>query len=156
MEHKENILIGDYRYDDGLRIRKNGLRPCLTRKVGTSSLSSNPLIFKGFKVKEGTKKGYKIANVGDSINLERPTSITRRGRVGNELVNTITRNPTLAVVTPNYKIRKITSREAWRLMGFSDEEYNKACKVCSESQLYKQAGNSIVVNVMEEIFKKLL
>lgn len=53
------------------------------------------------------------------------------------------------------RIRKITSKEAWRLMGFTDEDYDKAKKVCSETNLYHQAGNSIVVNVMYGILKSL-
>ena len=55
-----------------------------------------------------------------------------------------------------HRIRKLTPKEAWRLMGFKDEQFLKAEQVCSNSQLYKQAGNSIVVNVMEEIFKNLM
>lgn len=55
-----------------------------------------------------------------------------------------------------YRIRKLTPKECWRLMGFKDEQFLKAEQVCSNNQLYKQAGNSIVVNVMEEIFKALL
>lgn len=54
------------------------------------------------------------------------------------------------------RIRKLTSREAWRLMGISDDDFEKAQKVSSNSQLYKQAGNAIVVNVLVEIFKELL
>lgn len=53
------------------------------------------------------------------------------------------------------RIRKLTPKECWRLMGFDDEDFEKASKVCSNSQLYKQAGNSIVVNVLVEIIKKL-
>ena len=53
------------------------------------------------------------------------------------------------------RIRKLTPKECWRLMGFDDEDFDKASKVNSNSQLYKQAGNSIVVQVLEEIFKKL-
>lgn len=53
------------------------------------------------------------------------------------------------------KIRKLTPKECFRLMGFDDEDFEKAAKVCSLTQLYKQAGNSIVVNVLEEIFKNL-
>ena len=59
-------------------------------------------------------------------------------------------------VITDYRIRKLTPKECWRLMGFSDEDFEKASKVNSNSQLYKQAGNSIVVNVLMEIFKKLL
>lgn len=55
-----------------------------------------------------------------------------------------------------YRIRKLTPKECWRLMGFKDEQFLKAEQVCSNTQLYKQAGNSIVVNVMEEIFKNLI
>lgn len=54
------------------------------------------------------------------------------------------------------KIRKLTPREMWRLMGFSDDDFDKAASVNSNTQLYKQAGNSIVVNVLEHIFRKLL
>ena len=53
------------------------------------------------------------------------------------------------------KIRRLTPLECWRLQGFSDEEFYKAQKVNSDTQLYKQAGNSITVNVMVEILKKI-
>ena len=53
-----------------------------------------------------------------------------------------------------YRIRKLTPKECWRLMGFSDEDFEKAEKVNSNSQLYKQAGNSIVVQVLEAVFKE--
>ena len=54
------------------------------------------------------------------------------------------------------QIRKLTPRECWRLQGFSDEQFKKAEKVNSNSQLYKQAGNSISVPVLEEIFKQMI
>lgn len=58
---------------------------------------------------------------------------------------------------PEYRIRRLTPLECWRLMGFDDEDFYKAKKAgMSDTQLYKQAGNSIVVNVLEEILKKLL
>ena len=56
----------------------------------------------------------------------------------------------------NLRIRKLTPREVWRLMGFDDADFEKAAKVNSNSQLYKQAGNSIVVNVLEAILNNLL
>lgn len=55
-----------------------------------------------------------------------------------------------------YRIRKLTPKECWRLMGFTDEEFEKAAAVNSNTQLYKQAGNSIVVNVLEAIFRELI
>ncbi len=42
------------------------------------------------------------------------------------------------------------------MIGFTDDDFHKAHLVCSDTQLYKQAGNSIVVNVLEEILKKLV
>ena len=56
----------------------------------------------------------------------------------------------------NLRIRKLTPKECWRLMGFDDKDFEKASQVNSNTQLYKQAGNSIVVNVLEEILKNLL
>lgn len=55
----------------------------------------------------------------------------------------------------NLKIRKLTPKECYRLMGFDDEDFYKAEAVNSNSQLYKQAGNSIVVDVIEKIYEKL-
>ncbi len=55
-----------------------------------------------------------------------------------------------------YRIRKLTPRECWRLMGFSDEDFDKAAEVNSNTQLYSQAGNSIVVNVLEAIFSQMM
>ena len=68
---------------------------------------------------------------------------------------------TLKIVTKktrkDYHIRKLTPLEVWRLMGFSDEDFKKAKDSgISDTQLYKQAGNSIVVDVLENIFKKLV
>lgn len=54
------------------------------------------------------------------------------------------------------RIRKLTPRECWRLMGFDDVDFDKASQVNSNAQLYKQTGNSIVVNVLEAIFKQML
>lgn len=55
-----------------------------------------------------------------------------------------------------FAIRKLTPKECWRLMGFTDSDFDKAKAAgVSDSQLYKQAGNSIVVNVLEAIFKQL-
>lgn len=56
----------------------------------------------------------------------------------------------------NLSIRKLTQKECWRLMGFDDESFSRAKKKVSNSQLYKQAGNSIVVDVLMAIFKNLL
>lgn len=56
----------------------------------------------------------------------------------------------------NLRIRKLTPKECWRLMGFADKDFEKASKVNSNTQLYKQAGNSIVVNVLVGILGNLV
>ena len=60
------------------------------------------------------------------------------------------------IIEPNYKIRKLTPKECFRLQGFPDELFDKAAEVNSDSQLYKQAGNSVTVNVIYEIAKRLI
>lgn len=62
----------------------------------------------------------------------------------------------LMTVENQYRIRKLTPLECWRLMGFSDADFHKAEAVNSNSQLYKQAGNSIVKNVLMAIFGQMI
>ena len=56
----------------------------------------------------------------------------------------------------NIRIRKLTPKECWRLQGFSDTQYEKVAAINSNSQLYKQAGNAVTVNVVEEIGKHIM
>jgi len=96
----DNFAIMDYRYDEGLRIRKNNLCPTLTTR-GKQSISGVPIIY--------NKK----------------------------------------------TLRFITPKECWRLMGFSDTDYEKVQNIITIPQLYKQAGNSIVVDILYYIYKEL-
>ena len=107
------------------------------------------------RVKEATKQGYAEAEIGDSVNLSHPNSKTRRGRVGKQIANTLLTGESQGVVEPDFRIRKLTPRECWRLQGFPDWAFDKAQEVNSNSQLYKQAGNSVTVNVIEVIARKL-
>ena len=68
----------------------------------------------------------------------------------------ITKSSTVLKCDTQYRIRKLTPRECWRLMDFSDEDFNKAAEVNSNTQLYKQAGNSIVKNVLVSIIGQML
>ena len=106
-------------------------------------------------VREATKQGYTEASVGDSVNLAHPNSKTRRGRVGKQIANTLLTGESQGVVEPSFRIRKLTPRECWRLQGFPDWAFDKAQEVNSNSQLYKQAGNSVTVNVIKEIARYL-
>ncbi|MDT2742905.1 DNA (cytosine-5-)-methyltransferase [Lactococcus garvieae] len=171
------------------------------------------------KVKEATKKGYAIAEQGDSINFSVPNSKTRRGRVGKGIAQTLDTQcnqavivqkprgfnkggeheiaPTLSAnswhennllktggvytndsksynsgilpglsrtlkahnhdagIFDGIRVRRLTPRECWRLQGFPDWAFDKAQEVNSNSQLYKQAGNSVTVNVISEIARRL-
>ncbi|EGO2631658.1 DNA (cytosine-5-)-methyltransferase [Enterococcus faecalis] len=109
----------------------------------------------GIMVKEATSKGYAEALPGDSVNISHPNSNTRRGRVGKGIANTLLTGEEQAVVTNNFRIRKLTPRECWRLQGFPDWAFDKAKEVNSDSQLYKQAGNSVTVPVIADIASKL-
>ena len=91
----------------------------------------------------------------DSVCIAFPTSKTRRGRVGKQISLTLMSGCDRGVVMENMRVRKLTPREYWRLMGFSDNDFDKAQAVNSNTQLYKQAGNSIVVNVLEAVLKAL-
>lgn len=109
-------------------------------------------------IKQATKQGYIELKRGGVCDLNRPNSKTRRGRVQHE--GKVTPTLTASVQSVYYiendnRIRNLTSLEYWRLQGFSEEDYKKASEVCQETYLYKQAGNSISVTVLEDIFKEL-
>jgi len=102
------------------------------------------------KIKSGTAKGYDEASEGDSINFGFPSSETRRGRVGKGVAQTLDTSCNQGTIKTN-AFRKFTPRECFRLMDFPDTFTWKV----SDSQAYKQAGNSIVVNVLYKILKQL-
>lgn len=112
---------------------------------------------KQIAVREATKQGYAIAEQGDSVNVSYPTSKTRRGRVGKQVAQTLQAGEVnQGVVMNDIRIRKLVPIETWRLQGFSDEQFYKAKNSgVSNSQLYKQAGNSVTVNVVDAIVECL-
>lgn len=107
------------------------------------------------QIKNGTKKGYLKAYPGDGEDLINPNCKNRRGRVQKDSVQTLTCGDNRGVITDDLSIRKLTPLEYWRLMGIDDKDFYKAQKVNSNSQLYKQAGNAIVVDVLAAIFMEL-
>lgn len=131
--------------------------PTLTGQCSSPSGSSAVLKLETpVKVNVATKQGYEEANPGDYVNITYPGSKTKRGRVGNGVAHTLTCGDGNAVITENVRIRKLTPRECLRLMGWKDEQIDKivAAKI-SGTQQYRQAGNGIVVQVLETIFKAL-
>ena len=105
-------------------------------------------------IRTANSKGYDLARDGDGIDLAYPNSTTRRGRVGHGVAKTLATGDSQGTLD-GFCIRKLTPKECWRLMGFDDTDFEKAQKVNSNTQLYKQAGNSIVVNVLEKILANL-
>lgn len=110
------------------------------------------------RIKDNTKLGYKDFIVGGLIDTGYPESKTRRGRVikMGKVSPTIMTTPNVCRLENEYKIRKLTPLEAWRLMGFTDEDFYKAKQVNTDNKLYKQAGNSIVVGVLEAVFRQMM
>ena len=72
-----------------------------------------------------------------------------------QIANTLLTGENQGVVEPNFRIRKLTPRECWRLQGFPDWAFDKAQEVNSNSQLYKQARNSVTASVIKEIARYL-
>ena len=125
------------------------------------------------KVAEATKQGYSECRVSvDNVNLSVPGSKTRRGRVGHDLANTLDTScnqgifvqvseelTVYAVWYEKYQcyiaIRRLTPKECFRLQGWTDDYFEKAQFVNSDSQLYKQAGNGVTVNVIEAIAERM-
>lgn len=109
-------------------------------------------------IKQATKQGYTECELGGVADLSFPDSATRRGRVqefGNVCPTIMAQNQELCRIETQYRIRKLTPRECGRLMGVSDEDIDKMAAVNSNTQLYKQFGNSIVVDVMCAMFRNL-
>lgn len=141
--------------------------PTLTSSMGSGGGHVPMMVFDepfigaeyGLPIKEATKQGYALATDGDSVNLQYPDSKTRRGRVGNQIANTLqageTNQGVVDIKAQTFRIRKLTPLETFRLQGFPDDLFYKAQEVNSNSQLYKQAGNSVTVNVIEAIAKEL-
>lgn len=140
---------------------ENGLSPTLDTMQGGYR---QPCI----EIKNNTKKGYLESYDGDGINISSRMKY-QRGNVQKETIQTLTTsggNDRGVVVNgkqlernkdkTELRIRKLTPKECWRLMGFDDEDFEKASKVNSNTQLYKQAGNSICVQVLIAILNNIL
>lgn len=107
-------------------------------------------------IREATEKGYAEAEPGDSVNLAHISSETRRGRVGKGIANTLLTDEKQAVVTDELRIRRLTPRECWRLQTFPDWAFDRAAAVNSDSQLYKQAGNSVTVDLVYDVVRNFV
>ena len=121
------------------RVNKSGVSPTVTtRPEGFKTailVVDEPMVYDGYNGvirSDGTCVGTLTTNCG--------ADLKRNGQ---------------GIIESEKRIRKLTPKECWRLMGFDDEAYERAAKVTTHSKLYKQAGNSIVVDVLMEIFRGL-
>ena len=131
-------------FEQGNRVYEvTGTAPTLSTKQGGTKIMIR---------KNGTE--YQEVKPGDSVNLAFPNSTSRRGRLGKQSVHTLLTGDQQAVITDQYQIRKLTPRECWRLQGFPDWAFDRASQVNSDSQLYKQAGNSVTVPVIFDIARR--
>lgn len=136
-------------YEQRLEINKEGVSNTLT------TVQKDNIVI----VPQATKQGYAIARIGDGIYTNRTQS--KRGVVQKDAIPTLKTSPNdVAVVVDDPKelisIRRLTPRECWRLMGWKDHDIDRAFTAdVSETQLYKMAGNSIVVNCLTEIFRNI-
>ena len=161
---------------NGRRFKENG-EPMFTLtgqdRHGVAIEPIGVIDSQGIKVAEATKQGYSECRVGiDNVNLSVPGSKTRRGRVGRDVANTLDTScnqgifvqvseelTVYAVWYEKYQcyiaIRKLTPKECFRLQGWTDDYFEKAEFVNSDSQLYKQAGNGVTVNVIRAIAERI-
>ena len=175
--HPKIMVIQKIVYDDyNSSVRSDqSTMTTLTTNCGASALRNGVKIIEiaaqnksTVKVKQATKQGYIECELGGSADLNYPNSNTRRGRV----IEQGRICPTLTTTCNPYvlekfiyeidgelylvRIRKLTPLECWRLMGFSDTDFNKAASVNSNTQLYKQPGNRIVKQVLMSVFSQMI
>lgn len=174
----ESGMIKESRHNmTELEPRHDGVSNTLT------TVQKDNLLLENVKIRQATKDGSIECEIGGCFDASYPNSKTRRGRVqdkGNtcptltaqnqevvriEKVGQISSNGSQcgtgthgyanSHIATQYRIRKLTPRECGRLMGVSDEDIDKMAAVNSNTQLYKQFGNSIVVDVMCAMFRNL-
>lgn len=173
----EIIVIGNYSpsgHDASRIVHPDGIAPTVKENYGTITATIVNGDIKP-KLVGGSYKYLVKDKLGNEILLNKDTKQLRetiqnceleQGKALNlDLYNRASYEESQTITEPHHnsqrlfdglRIRKLTPKECFRLMGFSDEDFSKAEQVpTSNAQLYKQAGNSIVVNVLEEILKEL-
>ena len=136
--------------------KQSDIARCLTARYGQTTLSNHPRERSGvLLIKEATKRGYKEAHPGDSVDLGYYGSNTRRGRVGKDIAHTLETSSIQGIVERGGRIRRLMPRECLRLQGFEEGQIDRLLAITSDAQAYKQAGNSVTVNVIEAIGRRI-
>ncbi len=166
------IVLGNYSpsgHDASRIVDENGVAPTVKENHGTVTAvareESNKIMIDEVKrIVSATRKcdiGVTVHDNGDirPHRLDKKKSGISEMQINKDtnISNTVTAShmPKTYGDSTDFRIRKLTPKECWRLMGFDDEDFYKAEAVNSNSQLYKQAGNSIVVDVIVKIYEKL-
>ena len=140
-----DLSVGEPRRTDTAR--------CLTARYGQTTLSNHRAERSGvLLIKEGTKQGYAEAAPGDSVDLGFPGSKTRAGRVSKLAHDAAS---VQGIVERGGRIRRLMPRECLRLQGFAEDQIDRLLAITSDAQAYKQAGNSVTVNVIEAIGRRI-
>jgi DNA (cytosine-5)-methyltransferase 1 len=140
-----DLAVGEPRRTDTAR--------CLTARYGQTTLSNHRAERSGvLLIREPTKRGYKEAVPGDSVDLGYPGSKTRGGRVSKLAHDAAS---VQGIVDQGGRIRRLMPRECLRLQGFAEDQIDRLLTITSDAQAYKQAGNSVTVNVIEAIGRRI-
>ena len=102
-------------------------------------------------IKGNVRRGYHEAEPGDSVMLAYASTNKRHTRVLKDLAHTLDTSGKEGVVTFTGRVRRLVPRECLRLQGFSEDQIDRILAVSSDAQAYKQAGNSVTVNVIRAI-----
>ena len=140
--------------ENSLKINREIAVTKTTREGNTRADSSDYIT-----IPEATKKGYALATDGDGVYINRPhqkRGVVQKGKIQTLKTSCDDVGTVTATQTTDLRIRKLTPKECFRLMGVKDEDYQRIAANQSNSSLYHLAGDSIVVNVLMAIFKQLL
>lgn len=154
-EIKEPIVLGWTRDEKGNVVDRHPVEAANAVTAAKRDNTQNYVV-----IPANTADGQQTMELGGVCDLSYPSSKTRRGCVqdGGSVTPTLTTHTENALrrIESDYRIRKLTPRECFRLMGVSDADIDKIQAAgISKSQQYKMAGNSIVVNCLSAIFRQL-
>ena len=149
------IVLGNYSpsgHDASRIVDENGVAPTVKENHGTVTAVARE---ENGQMNKTSYKPVCLNSKGGRNGIEGLQPSVQDRVYDSEAISTSVTTSYMPNFTHGLRIRKPTPKECWRLMGFDDEDFYKAEAVNSNAQLYKQAGNSIVVDVIVKIYEKL-